>query len=391
MRVERGGAESWVSRPTSASWQAFDVQLVLYALALAVVGLLIAWTNSAGEPLAPGSTFTRGLMWLAIAIMAFVLTAALDVRWLKTFGWLLYVVSIGLLLVTLALGSGAGGASRWVLIFGLQFQFSEVAKILMVAVLAVYLASREESLGRLSTFMGAGILMIPPFVLVMIQPDLGTAMVFMAILVGMLFLSGASLRWLGLAVVAALAAAPLLWSRLEGYQQQRIISFLDPTADAQGSGFQLIQSQIAVGSGGLFGKGLTNGAQNEYYYLPEQTTDFAASVLFEELGFVGGIVMFVLFSLLIWRVLVAGWRSDDLFGVAFAGGIASMILFQLMVNVGMVIGIMPVTGLPLPFVTHGGASLISIAIGLGILQSINMRRAKPEWSRAKPKWAQAPG
>jgi rod shape determining protein RodA len=374
MRVESPRV-AWAARPRTASWQAFDIQLVFYALALAVIGLLMAWTNSAGAPLETGSTFTRGLIWFALAIVVFSAAAAFDFRWLRTFPWLLYPLNIGLLVLTLLAGSGVGGVSRWVSVFGLQFQFSEVAKILMIAVLAAFFAARHDSIGRLSTMVGAAILLGPPFVLVMLQPDLGTALVFAAILLGMLYLSGASIRWLLLAIGAGVASLPVIWSVLHDYQQRRLLSFLDPTADPLGSGFQLIQSQIAVGSGGLFGRGLTNGSQAGSDLLPVQSTDFAFAVLLEELGFVGGIVVFTLFVALLWRILLVGWRSESIFGVAFAAGVASMILFQLLVNVGMVIGIMPVTGIPLPFITHGGASLISVALGLGILESINMRRS----------------
>jgi len=343
------------------------------------VGLLMAYSNSNGSPLTPGSTFTRGLMWFAVAIAVFTVSAAADTRWLRTFSWLIYIVNIGLLIVTLAIGSGVGGVSRWVSIFGLQFQFSEVAKILMIGVLAAYLAGRRENVTRLSTAIGAGLLVGPPFVLVLVQPDLGTSLVFAAILLGMLFVVGVRMRWLALGFAVAVAAAPVFWSLLADYQRRRLLSFLDPSADPLGSGFQLIQSQIAVGSGGLLGTGLNSGAATAAELLPVQTTDFVAAVLFQELGFVGGIVVFALFIALIWRVLLAGWRSDDIFGVAFSAGVASLLLFQLTVNVGMVIGLMPVTGIPLPFVTHGGASLISIALGLGILQSLNMRRARPDW------------
>jgi rod shape determining protein RodA len=158
-----------------------------------------------------------------------------------------------------------------------------------------------------------------------------------------------------------------------------LTSFLNQNPDITGSGYQLHQSQIAVGSGGLFGKGLTNGTQTQGDFLPVQTTDFVFSVLAEELGFIGAVVMFGLFTLLLIRVLVSGWRSRDPFGTMFAAGLASMILFQLVVNVGMVMGIMPITGIPLPFVTHGGASLVSLAIGLGILQSVNIRQTRAEW------------
>jgi rod shape determining protein RodA len=250
----------------------------------------------------------------------------------------------------------------------------------MIAVLAAFLASRRDRIRNFSTVLGAGLLVAPPLALVLVQPDLGTSLVFGAVLAGMLFMTGTRLRWLLAGAAVVLAALPVIWLEvLKDYQRRRLISFLDPSADAQGSGYQVVQSQIAVGSGGLFGKGLTNGGQSGQGFLPEQTTDFAAAVLLEELGFVGGAVLLLLFAALIWRVLLIGWRSDHLFGIAFASGVASLILFQLLVNVGMVLGMMPVTGIPLPFVTHGGASLISLALGLGILQSINMRRYNPGW------------
>jgi rod shape determining protein RodA len=379
LRVERTARGEWIAQRGGGAWQRFDIQLTFYAGALAVIGLLMAYSNSAGPPLSPGSTFTRGLLWLAVAIAVFTVSAAFDTRWLRTFAWLIYLVNIALLIVTLAVGSGVGGVSRWVSIFGFQFQFSEVAKILMIGVLAAYLAARKDSVTSLRTAIGAGLLVGPPFVLVMLQPDLGTSLVFAAILLGMLFMVGTKLRWLALGAILAVAAMPIAWSILADYQRRRLLSFLDPTSDPLGSGFQLIQSQMAVGSGGLLGTGLDSGGSGAAALLPVQTTDFAAAVLFQELGFVGGLIVFALFIALIWRVLLAGWRSEDVFGVAFAAGVASMLLFQMVVNVGMVIGVMPVTGIPLPFITHGGASLISIALGLGILQSLNMRRERPDW------------
>jgi rod shape determining protein RodA len=282
--------------------------------------------------------------------------------------------------VTLAVGVGVGGSARWVPIGPFQFQFSELAKILMIVVLSNYLGARQGRLGSLPSILGACILVAPPWILVMLQPDLGTSLVLLAILGGMLFMSGASLRWLGALVGGVLAAFPLIWTYvLRDYQKQRIAGFLDPSSDIQGAGYQLYQSQIAVGSGGWFGKGLTNGTQNQLNFLPVQESDFVASIYLEELGFLGAMLLLVLFALLIWRILVGGWRSRDPFGMMFASGLASMILFQVVVNLGMVIGILPITGIPLPFVSHGGASLISLAIGLGILQSVNIRQTRAEW------------
>ena len=375
LRAEPARFQAWTAKNVRAVWNVFDIQLVLYALLLAIVGLMMAFTNSPGpSPLAAGTTFSRGLMWLAVAIVAFTITTAVDYGWLKTFAWPLYFVNIGLLLISLFLGTGIGDVNRWVTIFGLQFQFSEIAKILMIVVLANWLAKRQSKLNSFWTIAGACILAGPPLLLVLIQPDLGTSLVFGAILIGVLFLSGVGLRWLALLLAGVVAAVPIAWTYvLQDYQKQRLLSFLDPAADPQGSGFQVVQSQIAVGSGGVFGKGLTNGTQGALDFLPVQETDFVGALLAEELGFIGVVAVLVLFAALLWRILLAGWRSDDAFGTVFAGGLASMILFQLLVNAGMVMGIMPVTGIPLPFVTYGGSSLVSIMFGLGILQSVRMR------------------
>ncbi len=373
----------FVARRVGAVWRAFDLQLVTYAALLLAFGLAMAYSNSATGAnglLDSGSVFLRGLMWAVIALVAFLVAAAFDYHWLKTFAWPLYLIQVGLLVATLGLGAGVGGTSRWVSILGLQIQFSELAKLLMIIVLANYLASRAGRMGSLWSIVGAGVLAGPPFALVLLQPDLGTALVFGAILVTMLFMSGASLRWLGAFAAAAVAAFPFVWTYvLQDYQRARLTAFLDPLKDVQGAGYQLYQSQIAVGSGGLFGRGLTNGTQNAAGLLPVDTTDFVFAILAEEFGFVGGVVVLLLFGLLLWRVLVAGWRSKDPFGTLFACGIAAWVLFQVVVNVGMVIGIMPITGIPLPFVSHGGSSLISLALGLGLLESINVRQGRAEW------------
>ena len=373
----------FVDRTVGAVWRAFDFQLVTYAALLACFGLAMAYSNTAASGIGlfdGGSTLLRGLMWLAIAVAVFLVAAAFDYHWLKTFAWPLYLLQLGLLALTLAIGSGVGGTSRWVSVFGLQFQFSEIAKLLMIIVLANYLGSRMGRTGSLWTIIGAGILAGPPFILVMLQPDLGTALVFGAIVATCIFMSGASLRWLGILAGAAAAAFPFIWTYvLQDYQKARLTAFLNPGADVQGAGFQLFQSQIAVGLGGWFGVGLTNGQQNAQGLLPVQDTDFVFATLAEELGFVGAMVVILLFVGLLWRVLVTGWRSKDPFGTIFACGVAAWLLFQLVVNVGMVIGMMPITGIPLPFISHGGASLISIAIALGVLQSINIRQGRAEW------------
>jgi rod shape determining protein RodA len=383
IRAEPARVSDWAARSVGAAWRSFDLQMTVYAAFLAAIGLVMAFTNSVDNgriSLEAGTTFTRGLMWAGIAVVVFLAATAFDYRWLRTLAWPIYVLQLGLLVLTLAIGTGVGGAARWVSLGPLTFQFSELAKILMIILLAHYLGARQGRLGSLSTILGACMLTVPPLTLVLLQPDLGTSLVFGALLAGMLWLSGASLKWLTVLATGAIAFIPIAWTHvLRDYQKERLLAFLDSNPDIQGSGYQLYQAQLAVGSGGWVGKGLTNGTVAQSDFLPVSTTDFVFAGLAEELGFVGGVVVFALFAVLVWRILVAGWRSRDPFGTMFAAGLASVIVFQLIVNVGMVLGLMPITGIPLPFVTHGGASLVSLAIGLGILQSVNIRQTRAEW------------
>ena len=382
-QVDAARLGDWTTSTIGASWRRYDLQLTIYAALLAVIGLAMAYTNTiaSGDPaLSAGSTFTRGLLWAALAITVNVVSTVLDYRWLRTFAWPIYALNLALLAVTLAVGTGPGGSARWIVLGDITVQASELSKVLTIAVLANFLANRRDRLGSVTTIFGACLLVAPAFVLVLAEPDLGTSLVFMAILGGMLFMSGASLRWLAALVVTGLASIPLAWNYvLEDYQKQRLTAFLDPGADPLGAGYQLVQAQIAVGAGGATGRGLTNGLQNQLDFLPVQTTDFVFAVLAEELGFLGGIVLFLLFLALMWRLVVAAWRSRDPFGTYFAAGLASAVFFQFVVNVGMVIGVMPITGIPLPFVTHGGASLISLSLALGIVQSVNVRQTRAEW------------
>jgi rod shape determining protein RodA len=382
MRAEPGRFANVAAKSVGAAWRAYDLQLTVYAALLAAFGLVMAYTNSveSGESLLTGTVFQRALMWSAIAMVVYILLTVFDYRWLKTLAWPIYFVNLGLLVLTLAIGSGVGGSARWVGVGPFTFQFSELAKILMIIVLATYLGNRESKLDSLGAILGACLLMGPAVALVMLQPDLGSSLVLAAILAGMLFLSGASLRWLLAIAAVLLAAIPVAWTYLlRDYQKDRILSFLNPAADTQGSGYQVAQAQMTVGTGGVLGTGLTNGGVVRGGYLPVQESDYVFPVLAQELGFIGAVVVFLLFMALLWRILACAWRSRDPFGTMFGAGLATAILIQVFVNVGMGIGILPVTGIPLPFISHGGASLISLAIGLGVIQSINIRQHRAEW------------
>jgi rod shape determining protein RodA len=360
-------------------WRHFDAQLLLYVLLLIAVGVVMGYSAGYNDPSAAAGTSqtVKTLIWAAIGLTLFFVAASVDYHWLRTLAVPIYLVVLGLLTLTMLVGTNLFGAQMSVTVAGLDFQFSEVSKVLMIAVLAAFLAGRRDRIGRLSTILVAGALMAIPTLLVFRQPDLGTALVFVAILIGMLFMSGASLGWMGLIAAGVIGAAPVVVGTLHDYQRARLFCFLDPYADAQGACYQLVQALNAVGSGGWLGRGLTVGGEDQRGYIPVQSTDFIFTVVAEDLGFVGGMLVLVLFGLLVWRVLLIGWQAQDAFGMMIAVGLASMILFQLLVNVGMVIGIMPVTGIPLPFVTYGGSSLISLLFGMGILQSIRMRSHKP--------------
>src|SRR5918996_4664550 len=360
-------------------WKHFDVQLLLYVLLLIGFGVVMGYSAGFNDPAAGGISQTvKTLIWASIGLILFFVVAGIDYHWLRTLAGPIYLLVLGLLALTILIGTNLFGAQMSVTVAGLDFQFSEVSKVLMVAVLAAYLAGRRERIGRLSTIVVAGALMAVPTLLVFRQPDLGTAVVFVAILIGMLFMSGASLGWMGLMAAGVIGLAPVAVTMLQDYQRTRLFCFLDPYADAQGACYQLVQALNAVGSGGLLGRGLTVGGEDQRGYIPVQSTDFIFTVVAEDLGFVGGAVGLLLFGLLVWRILLIGWQARDAFGMLIAAGIASTILFQLLVNVGMVLGMMPVTGIPLPFVTYGGSSLISLLFGLGILQSIRMRSHKPD-------------
>lgn len=361
-------------------WRYFDLQLLLYVLLLITVGIVMGYSaafNTDTGATGGTSQTVKTVIWATIGLTLFFVASSIDYHWLRTLAAPIYLAVLGLLTLTMLIGTNLFGAQMSVTVAGLDFQFSEVSKVLMIAVLAAYLAGRRDRIGRLGTILVAGALMALPTLLVFRQPDLGTALVFVAILVGMLFLSGASLGWMGLFAAAAIGAAPIAVGMLQDYQRQRLFCFLDPYADPQGACYQLVQALNAVGSGGWFGRGLTVGGEGQRGYIPVQSTDFIFTVVAEDLGFIGGIVLLTLFGLLVWRILLIGWKAQDAFGMMIAVGLASMIVFQLFVNVGMVTGIMPVTGIPLPFVTYGGSSLISLMFGMGILQSIRMRSHKP--------------
>ncbi len=369
-----GVAVSTIEVSGARRWRDFDWQLTLYLLLLLGFGIVLGTSATWNDAVPPGAVPqpVKTVIWTVLGFSLMVVAASVDYQWLRTFAVPIYVFTLGLLVVNLLIGSSVSGAQLSVTIGGLDFQFSEISKVLMVVVLAAFLAGRGQRIGRLSTIVGAGLLTALPTALVMRQPDLGTALVFIAILGGMLFIGGASIGWMALLLGAGVALTPVVLGRLADYQVARLLCFLDPAADPQGACYQLVQSLNAVGSGGWLGQGLTAGQANQLGFLPVQTTDFIFTIVAEELGLVGGLILLTLFGLLLWRMTVIGWRAKDALGRLVVMGLATMLLFQVVVNIGMVIGLLPVTGIPLPLNTYGGSSTDSILFGMGIVQSVRM-------------------
>jgi len=299
-----------------------------------------------------------------------------DYRSLKDLAPLFYIMTIFLLLLVLLVGKSALGAQRWLDIGPIRLQPSEFAKIFMIIVLASFLSRRINQLQGWLEVLPAFALIGVPAILVLRQPDLGTAMVFVGILIGTLFVAGITWRILGMMTGIALLALPVLWHFLYDYQKSRILVLINPNEDPLGAGYHVIQSQIAIGSGKFFGKGLFSGSQSQLNFLPENHTDFIFSVIGEEMGFIGSGILILTYGFLLYRTLrIAGEAQDD-FGMLLASGIASMWAFHLLVNIGMTMGVMPVTGVPLPFVSYGLSSLLTNLCAIALILNIYIRRRK---------------
>ncbi len=359
-----------------------DPVLVLTALALTLIGLVAIYSAKlvalTAQGLPPTTYVSRQLLALAIGVVVMVVVAVVDYRVVRVYAPVLYVASIVLLgLVLSPLGTAFGGAQRWIVIGGFQLQPSELAKLAMLVVVAALLHEAEGA-PRFFTVLTSLVLALVPTVLVFLQPDLGTALVFVWATAVLFLLGGVRARYLvGLTLAGGVALIVALQTELiQAYQVTRLTAFLNvgDASTAQTASFQTRQSLIAVGSGQFAGKGLFEGTQTSLSYVPENHTDFIFTVIAEEFGFLGGSLVLGLLLLLVWRGLRIAILAKDTFGTLVAGGIVAILTLQVFVNVGMTIGIMPITGLPLPFISYGGTSLIVWFAMIGLLLNIHMRR-----------------
>jgi rod shape determining protein RodA len=383
-RVSRLGWEQASDRPMAwrAPWRHLDPTVVLAAVALTVLGLAAIYSSTfAGlraQGLPEGSIMRRQLLNLGLGLAVMVAAMVIDYRRLQAWAGVVFgAVAVALGLVLTPLGSATNGAQSWFELGAYQVQPSEYAKVGMIVTLAAVFGSRREAPGprRLAAGLAAMALVCG---VILLQPDFGTFMVFVAILFGVLLVSGVQLRWLlVLALVGVVGTVGMFkLNVLREYQKERLTAFIDPSADDGGQGFTYNSRQalIAIGSGGVTGKGYLRGTQTNLQYVPEQKTDFIFTVIGEELGFTGAMGLLVLLGLLLWRGLRIAAVARDPFGALLAAGAVTMLAFQAFVNIGMTIGIMPITGIPLPFVSYGGSSLVATFLAVGLLENVHMRR-----------------
>jgi len=351
----------------------FDWPLLASALLLSVISLTEIYSSTMTQ--SSDSFFFRQLAWVGVGILFLFVLAAIDYHLISEHIPWLYVVALGVLVYTLAFGHRVSGSKSWVALGKIQFQPSELIKMVVVVALARYFSDlRASRYMTLMQIVKACVITLVPMGLVALQPDLGTALTYLpAIAVG-LFVRGVRPAALLSLLVGFVLLLPVSWVVLKPYQKERIMTFLDPERDPLGKGYQVAQSKIAIGSGGLLGKGLFRGSQNQLGFLPTRHTDFIFSVIGEELGFVGVIVSLGLLTFIIFRSIYNAQTARDNLGLFIAMGIVGTFFFHLIVNVGMVIGFLPTTGIPLPFLSYGGSSVLAAFIALGLVMSVRRCR-----------------
>ena len=371
-----------------------DWVLMAASMALVVLGSVLVWSaTSHRDGLTGGDPATylkKQLVNVAIGLVLLVMVLAIDHRWLRIVTPLIYFASVIGLVLVLVMGSTINGSRSWLMIGGMSIQPSEFAKLAVVIGMALLVAERSEGSWRrgVGTADVLGMLVIAgiPAVLILAQPDLGTMLVLTATVFGVLAIAGAPRIWLvallGAGVLASWVA--IAGGLLKAYQIDRFMAFTNPDLDPRGAGYNVEQARIAIGNGGVFGQGLFGGSQTRSGFVPEQHTDFIFTVAGEELGLVGAGTVIVLLAVVVWRALVIAVHSGDMFGRVAAGGIACWIGFQAFQNVGMCLGIMPVTGVPLPFVSYGGSSMFAGMLALGLLQNIHLRSSSSLPTRFVP-------
>jgi rod shape determining protein RodA len=357
----------------------FDHTLSGIALALFALGLVSIYSAGIGARSATMTFVIRQLVWAGVSAVVYAIVLRVGYRNFVRLSHWFYGLTVTLLVALDAIGAVSKGAIRWFQVGGLSFQPAELGKITLILMLSRFCSRYPPD--NFKNLAGALLLSGVSVVMVLVQPDLGSSLVYVAIITAMLVVAGAPGKYLGAMAAAAVAATPLFWKTLRAYQKLRLIVFLDPYVDPQGAGYNVIQSRIAVGSGGLWGKGFLQGTQGRLHFLPEPHTDFIFSVFAEEFGFVGCFVVVTLFACLFWRILRNAFRTKDTRAKLLCIGVVAWLWFQVMESVAMSMGLAPITGIPLPLFSYGGSSLLMVATGLALVQSVAISPVKDKFSQ----------
>lgn len=356
----------------------YDWVLASAVFLLMLLGLVSLFSMSGIKPI---HFFSRQLLWAAVGICLLVLSSTVDFRLFRTQSaavLALYGIAIFLLLLVISSAFVIRGVRSWLTFGGFSVEPVELVKLALIILLAKFFSKRHVEIYRIRHLIVSGIYAALPVLLVLLQPDLGSAIILVAIWVVVVIFSGMKLRHLALLACMFVLLSFVGWhSMLKPYQKSRIATFLDPYRDPKGAGYQMLQSMIAVGSGRVWGKGLGYGSQTHLHFLPEAETDFIFAAFVEEWGFVGTVILLLFLFIVLWRIVRIGMRSSDNFSRLYCHGFAAWIFMQSFIHIGMNMGLLPITGITLPFVSYGGSSLVTLLIGTGIVQNIkiNARRA----------------
>lgn len=355
----------------------FNFILIICILLLLILGIIVLYaaTIRTGGLNAPINIRSQ-IFFIILGIFAFFVITKIDYRFWAKFITPLYILGIILLILVLVVGKTKLGATRWI-DFGLfQFQPSELMKPILIVVLAKFLAINYKKITSFKCLLISTSYMIIPVFLVLLQPDLGTAIILFSVWLIMILVAKAKKIHLASLISVGLLSLPLFYKFLKPYQKARLTTFLNPTINPLTNGYSTIQAKIAIGSGQFFGQGLSSGSQSQLNFLPSQYTDFIFAVVAEKLGFLGASLMLIIFGILLFQGVNIALRAEDRFGMFIASGIVGMLLVQLLINVGMNLGIMPITGIPLPFLSYGGTSLIIVLACMGLLESVAIKHKK---------------
>ncbi|PKN69437.1 MAG: rod shape-determining protein RodA [Deltaproteobacteria bacterium HGW-Deltaproteobacteria-12] len=356
-------------------FQYFDWTLLLLVLCICAVGIINIYSAvfSLGEKQNP--LYLKQIQWVAMGAFFMMIVFLIDYRIISDGAYIIYGISVALLVAVFLYGYTTNGSQRWISIGGFSGQPSELVKLTIILALARYFDDHKSNEPyTLKELFIPSLMVLAPFLLILKQPDLGTALILIIVFASLVVFIG--VNWKSVAIVAAgvIMLMPLGWYFLKDYQRDRLITFINPENDPLGTGYHIIQSMIAVGSGGIFGKGFLKGSQTQLKFLPEQQTDFVFSVFAEEWGFIGGLFLIILFmSLIFWGLKIA-LHSRDLLGTLIAFGISALISWEVFINIGMVLGILPVVGIPLPFFSYGGSAMIVLMTAIGLLMNVSVRR-----------------